>query len=129
MVYTKKKDKEYFLTAPGKGSKGGGGAGGGGGPALEECTEAEILIEEAQEKTAEILSADILSGLTDANWKARLTAIESFINVSYNMLRYCSLVILHAHCHTIYLQLFLFIIFCYGNVMANPVTDIQAMFE
>lgn len=86
IVYTKKKDKEwvlYFLTAPGKGSKGGGGAGGGGGPALDECTEAEISIEEAQEKAAEILSADILSGLTDANWKARLTAIESFINVSY----------------------------------------------
>ncbi|KAK4303692.1 hypothetical protein Pmani_024319 [Petrolisthes manimaculis] len=66
----------------GKGSKGGGGAGGGGGPPLEECTEAEISIEEAQEKAAEILSEDIMSGLTDANWKVRLTAIESFISTT-----------------------------------------------
>ncbi|XP_042209858.1 cytoskeleton-associated protein 5-like isoform X3 [Homarus americanus] len=63
----------------GRGSKGGGGGGGGGrGPPVEECKEAEISIEEALEKATEVLPEDVVNGLTDSNWKARLTAVESF---------------------------------------------------
>lgn len=76
----------FLLTVPGRGTKGGGG-GGGGGPALEECKEQELSQEEALEKAAEVLPEDVLSGLTDANWKVRLSSVESFINVSIGISR------------------------------------------
>ncbi|KAG0714752.1 Cytoskeleton-associated protein 5 [Chionoecetes opilio] len=71
---------------PGRGSKGGGG-GGGGGPALEECKELELCLEEALEKAADVLPEDILSGLTDSNWKVRLASVESFINTTKSLER------------------------------------------
>ncbi|XP_071537702.1 cytoskeleton-associated protein 5 isoform X3 [Panulirus ornatus] len=68
----------------GKGGKGGGG-GGGGGSALEECKEAEISIEEALEKAGEMLPEDVISGVTDPNWKTRLGAVESFTSILKSM--------------------------------------------
>lgn len=68
----------------GKGGKGGGG-GGGGGSALEECKEAEISIEEALEKAGEVLPEDVISGVTDPNWKTRLGAVESFTSILKSM--------------------------------------------
>lgn len=70
---------------PAKGKKrlkggGGGGGGGAGGGVLEECTEAELSIEDAVEKASEVLPEDVVSGVTDANWKTRLAAVESFGN-------------------------------------------------
>lgn len=65
-----------------KGGGGVGGGGGGGGGVVEECTEAEISLEEAIEKASQVLPEDVISGVTDANWKTRLAAVESFGNVS-----------------------------------------------
>ncbi|KAK8386171.1 hypothetical protein O3P69_010709 [Scylla paramamosain] len=66
---------------PGRGTKGGGG-GGGGDSALGECKEEELSLDDALEKAADVLPEDVLSGLTDANWKVRLTSVESFINTT-----------------------------------------------
>ncbi|XP_045137050.1 cytoskeleton-associated protein 5-like isoform X4 [Portunus trituberculatus] len=66
---------------PGRGTKGGGG-GGGGEPALEDCKEEELSLDDALEKAADVLPEDVLSGLTDANWKVRLSSVESFINTT-----------------------------------------------
>uniref|UniRef100_A0A0N7ZBI0 TOG domain-containing protein n=1 Tax=Scylla olivacea TaxID=85551 RepID=A0A0N7ZBI0_SCYOL len=66
---------------PGRGTKGGGG-GGGGESALGECKEEELSLDDALEKAADVLPEDVLSGLTDANWKVRLTSVESFINTT-----------------------------------------------
>ncbi|XP_042874347.1 cytoskeleton-associated protein 5-like isoform X2 [Penaeus japonicus] len=63
-----------------KGGGGVGGGGGGGGGVVEECTEAEISLEEAIEKASQVLPEDVISGVTDANWKTRLAAVESFGN-------------------------------------------------
>lgn len=63
-----------------KGGGGGGGGGAGGGGVIEECTEAELSIEDAVEKASEVLPEDVVSGVTDANWKTRLAAVESFGN-------------------------------------------------
>jgi cytoskeleton-associated protein 5 len=41
-------------------------------------TEREMSQEEVDEKAAELLPPDVLSGLLDANWKNRLTAVEQF---------------------------------------------------
>ncbi|ROT81421.1 Cytoskeleton-associated protein 5 [Penaeus vannamei] len=46
----------------------------------QECTEAELSIEDAVEKASEVLPEDVVSGVTDANWKTRLAAVESFGN-------------------------------------------------
>ncbi|XP_069178181.1 cytoskeleton-associated protein 5 isoform X4 [Procambarus clarkii] len=69
----------------GKGTKGGGGGGGIRGGSVEECKEAEISIEEALEKAGEVLPEDVMSGITDANWKTRLSAVESFIETTKMM--------------------------------------------
>ncbi|XP_063608455.1 cytoskeleton-associated protein 5-like isoform X2 [Penaeus indicus] len=63
-----------------KGGGGGGGGGAGGGGVIEECTEAELSIEDAVEKASEVLPEDVVSGVTDANWKTRLAAVETFGN-------------------------------------------------
>lgn len=42
-------------------------------------TEREMTPEEADEKAAELLSAEILSGLGDSNWKNRLSTAETFL--------------------------------------------------
>lgn len=43
-------------------------------------TERELSPEEVDEKAAELLSAEILSGLTDSNWKTRLATAETFLS-------------------------------------------------
>ncbi|XP_044737477.1 protein mini spindles isoform X3 [Chrysoperla carnea] len=40
--------------------------------------ERELTPDEVEEKASECLSADIISGLSDVNWKARLSAMERF---------------------------------------------------
>lgn len=63
----------------GKGGGGGGGGGGsGGGVAADECQELEMSTEEALEKAAEVLPEEVVSGLTDPNWKTRLESMETF---------------------------------------------------
>ncbi|KAK7077047.1 hypothetical protein SK128_006638 [Halocaridina rubra] len=76
-------------TARGKkpGGKGGGGGGGGAGPSVDECRELELSIEEAIEKAGEVLPEDVISGLTDSNWKTRLEAMESFNNTVQGLSR------------------------------------------
>lgn len=41
-------------------------------------TERDLTPEEVDEKAAELLPPDVVSGLIDANWKTRLSAVESF---------------------------------------------------
>lgn len=48
-------------------------------------TERELTPEEIDEKLAEILPADVVSGLGDANWKTRLSAIENFIQITSSL--------------------------------------------
>ncbi|XP_064115377.1 cytoskeleton-associated protein 5-like isoform X2 [Macrobrachium nipponense] len=62
------------------GGKGGGGGGGGsgGGAAADECQELEMSTDEALEKAAEVLPEEVVSGLTDPNWKTRLESMETF---------------------------------------------------
>ncbi|XP_037707333.1 protein mini spindles isoform X5 [Drosophila subpulchrella] len=43
------------------------------------ATERELTPEDLQEKSEEILSADILNGLVDSNWKNRLAAVEQLL--------------------------------------------------
>lgn len=43
------------------------------------ATEREITPEELQEKSEEILPAEILNGLVDSNWKNRLAAVEQLL--------------------------------------------------
>lgn len=70
----------------GKGIKGGGGGGSRGrGSSVEDCKEAEISLEEALEKAGEVMPEDVMSGITDGNWKTRLTAVESFIETTNAM--------------------------------------------
>lgn len=38
--------------------------------------------EELEQKAAEVLPAEVLSGLVSSNWKERLAAMEGFTNVS-----------------------------------------------
>ncbi|ETN59361.1 microtubule associated protein xmap215 [Anopheles darlingi] len=62
------------------GSLGGKGAGSKG-PQSQSApanTEKELSQEEIDERAAELLPADVISGLADSNWKTRLSAIESF---------------------------------------------------
>lgn len=42
-------------------------------------TERELSPEEVDEKAVELLSAEILAGLTDSNWKTRLSTAETFL--------------------------------------------------
>ncbi|XP_041785332.1 protein mini spindles isoform X4 [Anopheles merus] len=64
------------------GSIGGGrGAAGGGGAkasAAPPNTEKDLSQEEIDERASELLPPDALAGLGDANWKTRLSAVESF---------------------------------------------------
>ncbi|XP_037921963.1 protein mini spindles isoform X4 [Hermetia illucens] len=59
---------------------------GGGGLAKSASTtkvgsfERELTPEEVSARAEEILSAEILSGLSDVNWKTRLSSVESFLN-------------------------------------------------
>ncbi|XP_066968384.1 cytoskeleton-associated protein 5 isoform X3 [Macrobrachium rosenbergii] len=74
-----KKRITFDPTAGGKGGGGGGGGGGsGGGVAADECQELEMSTEEALEKAAEVLPEEVVSGLTDPNWKTRLESMETF---------------------------------------------------
>jgi len=43
------------------------------------ATERELTPEDLQEKSEEILPADILNGLVDSNWKNRLAAVEQLL--------------------------------------------------
>lgn len=43
-------------------------------------TEREMSQEEIDEKAAELLQPEALSGITDSLWKTRLTAVEAFLN-------------------------------------------------
>lgn len=53
--------------------------------AKSDKTEKEMSIEEVDEKAAEIFPDDLLSGLSDANWKTRLCSVEQFIEVVGSM--------------------------------------------
>lgn len=44
-------------------------------------TERELSSEEVDEKATELLTAEILSGLTDSNWKTRLSTAETFLGL------------------------------------------------
>ena len=52
--------------------------------AIEEKVERELSPEEAEEKAAAILPPDVMTGITDANWKTRLGAMETMIQVCGN---------------------------------------------
>lgn len=56
-----------------------------GAKATEEKVEKELSQEEVDEKAAALLPPDVISGLTDSNWKTRLAAMESIMQV----LSYC----------------------------------------
>ncbi|XP_053677299.1 protein mini spindles [Anopheles nili] len=65
------------------GSLGGGGRAGGGaaskaGAQSAANTEKDLSQEEIDERASEMLPADVCVGLADANWKTRLSAVESF---------------------------------------------------
>lgn len=45
-------------------------------------TERELSDEEVAEKAENLLSSDVISGLSDSNWKTRLAAVEQFCTVS-----------------------------------------------
>lgn len=49
--------------------------------APEEKLEKELSPEEVDEKAAALLPPDVISGLTDSNWKTRLAAMESMMQV------------------------------------------------
>lgn len=62
--------------------------GGGGGGIMKSASTAKVLPterdlspEEIDEKAAEILPPDVITGLSDANWKTRCAAMESFMSV------------------------------------------------
>jgi len=55
---------------------------------VEEKIEKELSPEEVEEKAAAILPADVISGLVDANWKARLAAMESFNQVKKKLITF-----------------------------------------
>ncbi|XP_048241542.1 cytoskeleton-associated protein 5-like isoform X2 [Haliotis rufescens] len=64
---------------PGKKKVGGDkGKGKKGGAAKEEPTESILADEVVEEKAAAALSADVISGLSNSNWKLRLAAMETF---------------------------------------------------
>lgn len=44
-------------------------------------SERELSPEEVEEQASEILSSEVISGLTDTNWKTRLSSIESFLQL------------------------------------------------
>lgn len=48
---------------------------------VEEKIEKELSPEEVEEKAAAILPPDVITGITDANWKTRLGAMESMMQV------------------------------------------------
>uniref|UniRef100_W4VRR1 Putative microtubule-associated protein n=1 Tax=Corethrella appendiculata TaxID=1370023 RepID=W4VRR1_9DIPT len=47
---------------------------------VKQSGERDLSQEEIDEKASEILSADILQGLIDSNWKARLSSMENFLS-------------------------------------------------
>jgi cytoskeleton-associated protein 5 len=53
----------------------------GAGAKVEEKLEKELSLEEVEEKAAAILPPEVITGITDANWKTRLGAMESVIQV------------------------------------------------
>jgi cytoskeleton-associated protein 5 len=57
------------------------GASAGRGKASARFTEKDLSQEEVDEKAAAILSEEIISGLTDTNWKTRLSAVEQLTQV------------------------------------------------
>lgn len=67
---------------------------GSGAKAVEEKVERELSSEEAEEKAAAILPPDVMTGITDANWKTRLGAMEAMIQASFKKLIDCNLMIL-----------------------------------
>lgn len=48
---------------------------------VEEKVEKELSPEEVEEKAAAILPPEVITGITDANWKTRLGAMESLMQV------------------------------------------------
>lgn len=54
----------------------------GAGAKAEEKLEKELSPEEVEEKAAAILPPDVISGITDSNWKTRLSAMESMMQVN-----------------------------------------------
>lgn len=54
---------------------------GGPGAKVEEKIEKELSPEEVDEKAAAILPPDVMTGITDSNWKTRLSAMESLMQV------------------------------------------------
>jgi len=49
--------------------------------AVEEKNEKELSDEEVEEKAASVLPPDVVNGMIDSNWKTRLGAMESMIQV------------------------------------------------
>uniref|UniRef100_A0A182MWU9 TOG domain-containing protein n=1 Tax=Anopheles culicifacies TaxID=139723 RepID=A0A182MWU9_9DIPT len=60
------------------GGRAGAGASKGGASASAPNTEKELSQEEIDERASEMLPPDAIGGLMDANWKTRLSAVESF---------------------------------------------------
>ena len=52
-------------------------------PKVEEKLEKELSPEEVDEKAAAVLPPDVITGITDANWKTRLAAMESMTQVHF----------------------------------------------
>lgn len=52
---------------------------------VEEKIEKELSPEEVEEKAAAILPPDVITGITDANWKTRLGAMESMMQVYFGI--------------------------------------------
>ena len=57
----------------------------GAGSKPEEKVEKELSPEEVDEKAAAILPPDVMTGIIDANWKTRLGAMESLMQVTYGI--------------------------------------------
>lgn len=54
------------------------------GAKVEEKIEKELSPEEVEEKAAAILPPDVMTGITDSNWKTRLSSMESLMQVIEN---------------------------------------------
>ncbi len=65
----------------------------GAGAKVEEKLEKELSPEEVEEKAAAILPPEVITGITDANWKTRLGAMESLMQVFDFVFRSCSIFI------------------------------------
>ena len=61
--------------------------------AIEEKIEKELSDEEVEELAASVLPPDVINGMIDSNWKTRLSAMESMIQVTqvFILMRYLAI--------------------------------------